>query len=74
MLSPTKLWHRSVLFSPLTAWVVREGGGWDMRDDSAKIFFQPFQLEALVSSFGMGRNVHFDVVHPAFPLLTMAEP
>ena len=31
----------------------------DMRDLSAEILFQPFLQEALVSSSGMGRNVHF---------------
>ena len=31
----------------------------DMRDRSAEILFQPFLQEALVSSSGMGRNVHF---------------
>ena len=29
-----------------------------MRDDSAEIFFQSFMQEALVSSSGMGRDVH----------------
>ena len=44
----------SVLVSALTDWVV-EG---DMRDKSAEVLFQPFLQEALVSSFGMGRDVH----------------
>ena len=47
-----------------------------MRNDSAEILFQSFLQEALVSSFGMDRDVHSlsDVVHPAFPLLTTASP
>ena len=44
----------SVQFNPLTNWVIRE----DMRDDSAEILFQSFLWEALVSSSGMGRDVH----------------
>ena len=44
----------SVRFSPLTDWVVVG----DMRDDSAEILFQSFLQEALVSSSGMGRDVH----------------
>ena len=31
----------------------------DMREDSAEILFQSFLQEALVSSSGMGRDVHF---------------
>ena len=46
----------------------------DMRDDSAEILFQSFLKEALVSSTYMGRDVYFDVVHPAFPLPTTASP
>ena len=43
-----------------------------MRDDSAEILFQSFLQEALVSSSGMGRDVHSSMfVHPAFPLPTM---
>ena len=34
------------------------GGGGEVRDDSAEIFFQSFLQEALLSSFGMGRDVH----------------
>ena len=30
----------------------------DMRDDSAEMLFQSFLQEALVSSYGMGRDVH----------------
>ena len=30
----------------------------DMRDDSAEILLQPFLQEALVSSSGMGKDVH----------------
>ena len=30
----------------------------NMRDDSAEILFQYFLQEALVNSYGMGRNVH----------------
>ena len=42
-------------------------------DDSAKTFFQSSLQEALVSSSGMGGDVHsFYVVHPAFPLPTTA--
>ena len=36
----------------------RGGGGKDMRNDSAQILFQSFLQEALVSSSGMGRDVH----------------
>ena len=46
----------------------RSGHCRDMRDDSAEIFFQSFLQEALVSR---QRCPFFDVVHPAFPLLTM---
>ena len=46
-----------------------------MRDDSAEILFQSFRQETIVSSFGMNRDVDsFDVVHPAFPLLTTVSP
>ena len=45
---------RSLRFSPLTDWVV----GGNMTDDSAEILFQSFLQEALVSSPGMGRDVH----------------
>ena len=44
----------SVQFSPVTDWVI-EG---DMRDDSVDILFQSFLQDALVSSSGMGRDVH----------------
>ena len=44
----------SLRFSPLTDWVV----GGNMTDDSAEILFQSFLQEALVSSPGMGRDVH----------------
>ena len=44
----------SVQFCPLTDWVVVG----DMRDDSAEILSQSFLQEALVSSSGMGRDVH----------------
>ena len=43
-----------------------------MRDDSAEILSKSFLQEALVSSFGMGRDVHSFDVHPAFPLLAAA--
>ena len=46
-------------------------GRWgDMTDDSAEILFHSFLQKALVSSSGMGRNIHFDVVCPTFPLTT----
>ena len=46
-----------------------------MGDDSAEILFQSFLQEALVNSSGMCRERPlFDVVHPAFPLLTTASP
>ena len=35
------------------------GWGGGMMDDSAEIFFQSFLQEALVSSSGMGKDVHF---------------
>ena len=41
-------------FSPLTDWVIWGG----MRDDSAEILFQSFLLEVIVSSSGMGRDIH----------------
>ena len=44
-------WCRSVL-------LVVGGGGGGMRDDSAKILFRYFLWEALVNSFGRGRDVH----------------
>ena len=44
----------SVHCSPLTDWVVRG----DMRDDSAEILFQSFLQKALVSSSGLGKDVH----------------
>ena len=46
-----------------------------MRDDSAEILCQSFLQEAVVSSFGTGRDVHsltLSIQH--FPLLTMASP
>ena len=46
----------------------------NIRDDSAEILFQSFLQEAIVGSSGMGKDVYFDVVHPAFPLLTTASP
>ena len=46
-----------------------------MRDDSAETLFQSFLREATVNISCMDRDIHwFDVVHPAFPLLTMASP
>ena len=36
----------------------RLGRRGDVRDDSAEIFFQPFRKEAIVSSSGMGRDIH----------------
>ena len=51
----------------------RLGRRGDMMDDSVEILFQSVLQLALVSSSGMGRDVHsFDVVHPAFPLPTTA--
>ena len=47
-----------IQFSSLTVWVIR--------DNSAEVLFQSFLQEALVSSCGMGMDVFFDVVHPAF--------
>ena len=52
----------------------RLGRRGDTRGDSAEILFQSFLQEAVVSSSGMGRNVHSDVVHPGFPLPTTASP
>ena len=37
----------------------RLGHRGDMKDDLAEILFQYFLKEALVSSYGMGRDVHF---------------
>ena len=46
-----------------------------MRDDSAEILFQSFLQEALVSSSGMGRNVHSLMLSTsAFPLPTTVSP
>ena len=42
----------SIQFSPLTDWIVA------MRNDSTEILFQSFPREAVVSSFGMSRDVH----------------
>ena len=36
----------------------RWGGGGGMKDDSAEILFRSFLQEALVSSSGMGKDVH----------------
>ena len=47
-------WFSSVQSSPLTDWVVVRTRG----NDSAEILFQSFLQEALVSSPGMGRDVH----------------
>ena len=44
----------SAQFSPWTNWIFRG----DMTDDSAENLFQLFLLEAVVSSSGMGREVH----------------
>ena len=52
---------QSVQFSsvqPLDRLGRRGGGGSDMKDDSAEILFQSFLQETLVSSCGMGREVH----------------
>ena len=46
-----------VQFSPLTSWVIMGGGGYS-RDNSAEIPFQSFLQDTLVSSSGMGRDVH----------------
>ena len=56
---------------------VRSLGRWgrrgDTRDDSGDCSL--FLQEALVSSSGIGQRCPlFDVVHPTFPLLTMALP
>ena len=46
-----------------------------MGDDSAEVLFQSFLQDALVSSSGMGRDVHlFDIVYPAFHLPATASP
>ena len=46
-----------------------------LRGELAEILFQSFLQEVLVSSSGMGRDCPpFDIVHPAFPLPTMASP
>ena len=47
----------SVQFSSVQSFD-RLGRRGDMRDDSAEILFQSFLQEALVSSSGMGRDVH----------------
>ena len=52
------IFHKSVVsaryqFSSVP-WLIRG----NMRDDSEEILFQSFLLEAIVSSSGMGRNVH----------------
>ena len=60
-----------VQFSPLNDGVI----GGDMRDNSAEILFQSFLQEALVSSSGMGRNVHSLMLSTsAFPLPTTVSP
>ena len=44
----------------------RLGRRGDMKDDSAEILFQSILQEAVVSSFGMGRDVHsllFSIQH-----------
>ena len=46
----------------------------DVRDDSAEVLVQSFLQEAIVSRSGMERDVHVDVVHPAFTLLTVVLP
>ena len=46
----------------------------DVRDDSAEILLQSFLQKAVVSRSGMERDVHVDVVHPAFTLLTVVLP
>ena len=50
----TVIFSPSVQLSPMTDWVV----GGDKRDDSAKILFQFFLQEVIVSSSGMGSAVH----------------
>ena len=69
--------HKVQHFSSIT-WLIWGGGEGGRRerheDKSAEILFQSFLQESLVSSSGMGRDVHSDVAHPAFPLLTMALP
>ena len=47
-----------VQFSPLIEWVVGGGVWGDMKDDSVEILFQSFLQEGLLSSSGMGRDVH----------------
>ena len=57
-------------FSPLTDWVVEA----ELRDNSAEVLFQSFLQEALVDSFGMGRDVHPLMFSQYFPLPTTALP
>ena len=45
-----------------------------MKEDSVEILFQSFLQEALVSSSGMGRNVHSLMLSWIQFLLTMASP
>ena len=55
-------------------WPTGLSGG-DMRDNSAEILFQSFLQKAIVSGFWHGKGCPLsDIVHPAFPLLTMALP
>ena len=52
----------------------RFGRRGDMRDDSAEILFQSFLQEALVSSSGMGRDVHSLMLSSSISLPTTASP
>ena len=70
----TQLYGGSKQFSSFQS-LDRLGHRGDRRDDSAELLFQSFPQEALLGSFGFSRDVSlFDVVHPAFPLPTMASP
>ena len=48
---------KAVQFSSVQS-LDRSGRSGDMRDDSAEILFQSFPQEAIMSSAGMGRDVH----------------
>ena len=45
-----------------------------MREESAHNLFQSLRQEAFASVSGLGREVFFDPIHPAFPPTTMALP
>ena len=70
----TKHFKKNHQFSSLQS-LDRWGRPGDMKDGSAKILFQSFLQEAIVSSSGIGKEVRFFyVVHPAFPLPATASP